>query len=117
MATLTKPKHFAKTNANVNQHSKIVSSIPTDHSSVLADHLAHQAVEDYQSMKFEFLDEEIMTLDNCKEFRPRDGPEQGSRWTLYFDGSLQCTWERYRWCAYISRRMPYSFHRQNLLQL
>ena len=33
---------------------------------VLADHLAHEAVEDYQSMKFEFPDEDIMTLDNYK---------------------------------------------------
>ena len=56
--------------------------------SVLADHLAHQAVEDYQSMKFEFLDEDTMTLDNCKELRPYEGPEQGSRWTLLFDGEF-----------------------------
>ena len=42
---------------------------------VLADHLAHQDVEDYQSMKFEFPDEDIMTLDNCEEFRPYDGPK------------------------------------------
>ena len=55
--------------------------------SVLADHLAHQAVEDYQSMKFDFPDENIMTLDNVEEFRPYEGPEQGSRWTLYFDGA------------------------------
>ena len=55
--------------------------------SVLADHLAHQVVEDYQSMKFEFQDEDIMTLDNCEEIRPYGGPEQGSRWTLYFDGA------------------------------
>ena len=55
--------------------------------SVLADHLAHQAVEDYQSMKFDFPDEEIMTLDNIKDLRPYDGPEPGSRWTLYFDGA------------------------------
>ena len=34
--------------------------------SVLADHLAHQAVEDYQSMRFDFPDEDIMTLDNIK---------------------------------------------------
>ena len=46
--------------------------------SVLADHLAHQAVEDYQSMKFEFPDEDIMMINNCEEFRPYDGPEQGS---------------------------------------
>ena len=55
--------------------------------SVLADHLSHQAVEDYQSMQFEFPDEDIMTLDNCEEFRPHDGPEQGSRWNLFFDGA------------------------------
>ena len=34
--------------------------------SVLADHLAHQAVEDYQSMRFDFPDEDIMTLDNIE---------------------------------------------------
>ena len=44
--------------------------------SVIADHLTHQAVEDYQSMKFEFPDEDIMTLDNYEEIRPYDGPEQ-----------------------------------------
>ena len=55
--------------------------------SVLADHLAHQDVEDYQSMKFKFSDEDIMELDNCEEIRPYDGPEQGSRWTLFFDGA------------------------------
>ena len=30
--------------------------------SVLADHLAHQAVDDYQSMNFEFPDENIMLV-------------------------------------------------------
>ena len=49
--------------------------------------LAHQAVEDYQSMKFDFPDKDIMTLDNIEDLRPYDGPEQGSRWTLYFDGA------------------------------
>ena len=37
-------------------------------------------------MKFDFPDEDIVTLDNVEDFRPHDGPEQGSRWTLYFDG-------------------------------
>ena len=55
--------------------------------SVLSDHLAHQAVEDYQSMKFYFPDKDIITLDNIEDNRPYDGPEQGSRWTLYFDGA------------------------------
>ena len=54
---------------------------------MLADHLAHQAFEDYQSMKFDFPDEDIMTLDNIEGNRPYDGLEQGSRWTLYFDGA------------------------------
>ena len=53
--------------------------------SVLADHLAHQVVEDYQSMKFKFPDEDIMTLDNREEIRPYDRAEPGSRWTLSFD--------------------------------
>ena len=51
------------------------------------DHLAHQAIEDYQSIKFDFPDEDIMKLDNVEDFRPYDGPEQRSRWTLYFDGA------------------------------
>ena len=55
--------------------------------SVLADHLAHQAIEDYQSMRFDFPDEDIMTLDNIEGNGPYDGPENGSRWTLYFDGA------------------------------
>ena len=55
--------------------------------SVLANHLAHQVVEDYQSMKFEFPNEDIITLDDCEEIRPYDRPEQGSRWTLFFDGA------------------------------
>ena len=55
--------------------------------SVLADHLAHQVVDDYQSMKFEFPDEDIMMVNNCEEFRQYDGPEQGSRWTMVFDGA------------------------------
>ena len=43
--------------------------------SVLADHLAHQAVDDYQSMNFEFLDENIMlvltmkNLDRMKDLK------------------------------------------------
>ncbi|CAI8597783.1 unnamed protein product [Vicia faba] len=28
-----------------------------------------------------------MMVNNCEEFRPCDGPEQGSRWTLVFYGA------------------------------
>lgn len=53
--------------------------------SVVADHLAHQAVDDYQLMSFEFPDEDIMII--TKEPGQYDGPEQGSRWTMVFDGA------------------------------
>ena len=55
--------------------------------SVLADHLAHQAEDDYQSMNFEFPSEDIMLVNDCEELRPYDGPEQGSLWTMAFDGA------------------------------
>ena len=44
----------------------------------MADHLAHQAVDDYQSMNFECPDENIMIITNCKKLGPYEGPEQGS---------------------------------------
>lgn len=34
--------------------------------SVLTDHLAHQAVDDYQSMNFEFLDKDVMLVTDYK---------------------------------------------------
>ena len=47
--------------------------------SVLADHVAHQVVDDYQSMNFEFLDENIMLIVDCEKPGPYEGPEQGSQ--------------------------------------
>ena len=55
--------------------------------SVLVDHLALQAVDDCQSMNFEFLDENIMLVTDCEEPGPDEGPEKGSRWTMVFDGA------------------------------
>ena len=46
--------------------------------SVLADHLAHQAVDDYQSMNFEFPDESIMIVTDCEVPGPDEGPEPGT---------------------------------------
>ena len=45
---------------------------------VLADHLAHQAVDDYQTMNFEFPDENIMLVIDCEELGSYEGPEPGS---------------------------------------
>ena len=55
--------------------------------SVLADHLAHQAIDDYQSMNFEFPRENIILITDCEKHGPYDGPEQGSRWNMVFDGA------------------------------
>ena len=52
--------------------------------SVLANHLA---VDDYQSMNFDFPDENIMLVTDCAKLRRYDAPEQGSRWTMVFDGA------------------------------
>ena len=50
--------------------------------SVLEDHLAHQAVDDYQSMNFEFPDENIMLVTDCETLGPDEGPEEGSLWSV-----------------------------------
>ena len=46
--------------------------------SVLADNLAHQAVDDYQSMNFEFPDDNIMLVTDYEGHGPDEGPEKGS---------------------------------------
>ena len=55
--------------------------------SILVDNLAHQAVDDYKSMNFEFPDENIMLVTDCEEPGPNEGPEKGSWWTMAFDGA------------------------------
>ena len=58
--------------------------------SVLADHLAHQPIEDYQSVQYDFPDEEILYLKekDCAEPLLEEGPELGSRWGMVFDGAV-----------------------------
>src|SRR3954465_5799217 len=55
--------------------------------SVVADHLAHQAVDDYQEGNFDFPDEDIMLVNCHRQPGPEEGPEPGSRWTMVFDGA------------------------------
>jgi ribonuclease HI len=55
--------------------------------SVLSDYLAHQPVEDYESLNFEFPDEDIMAIKYYEIPGPDEGPESGSRWKIMFDGS------------------------------
>ncbi|XP_050895613.1 uncharacterized protein LOC127102259 [Lathyrus oleraceus] len=55
--------------------------------SFLADHLAHQPIDDYQSIKFDFPDEDVMYLKakDCDEPFPAEEPEPKSRWGLIFN--------------------------------
>lgn len=48
--------------------------------SILVDHLAHHPIDDYQSIKFDFLDEDVMYLKakDCDEPLLDEGPELGS---------------------------------------
>ncbi|WJX13071.1 hypothetical protein P8452_03506 [Trifolium repens] len=55
--------------------------------SELADHLAHQPVEDYQAMRFDFPDEDIMVVNDDEVIGDDEGPELGARWKLAFDGA------------------------------
>ncbi|XP_050897193.1 uncharacterized protein LOC127104013 [Lathyrus oleraceus] len=57
-------------------------------SSIVVDYLAHQPIEDYQSMKFEFPDEDVLFAKDYYNIPNSDKcQEPGSRWTLMFDGA------------------------------
>jgi len=55
--------------------------------SVLADHLAHQPVEDYQPIHFDFPYEDIMVVKDYEVMGDDEGPEPGARWKLAFNGA------------------------------
>ena len=47
--------------------------------------MAHQAIDDYQAMNFEFPNENIILVIDYEELGPYEGPEVGFRWTMVFD--------------------------------
>jgi hypothetical protein len=55
--------------------------------SVLAEHLAHQPLVDYQPVRFDFPDEDIMAVNEKPPTDENEGLEPGSRWKLVFDGA------------------------------
>ncbi|XP_058725990.1 uncharacterized protein LOC131597303 [Vicia villosa] len=57
--------------------------------SVLLEYLPHQSIEDYQSIGFDFPDENVMYLKaiDCDESLPVEGQEPGTRWGLVFYGA------------------------------
>jgi hypothetical protein len=59
--------------------------------SVLYEHLAHQPLEEYQPIQFDFRDEDIMVLNYKQPIGDDEGPELGARWKLAFDGA-QMLW-------------------------
>ncbi|XP_050876248.1 uncharacterized protein LOC127079942 [Lathyrus oleraceus] len=55
---------------------------------IIVDYLAHQPMEDYQPMEFDFPDEDVLFLDEYyTRPDPDEGPEPGSRCTLVFEGA------------------------------
>ncbi|XP_058784073.1 uncharacterized protein LOC131658839 [Vicia villosa] len=55
--------------------------------SEMAEHLTHQPLEEYQSMKFDFPDEDIMVIRDYEIPGLDEGPELGAIWTLAFYGA------------------------------
>ena len=55
--------------------------------SILADHLAHQPLLEYQPMKFDFPDKDVMVIGDYEIPRPDEGPEPWARCTLMFGGA------------------------------
>ena len=57
---------------------------------VLSDYLAEQSIDDYQPMRFDFPDEDIMFL-KSKDYAeplPEEGPDPESKWIMMFDGAV-----------------------------
>ncbi|XP_050896516.1 uncharacterized protein LOC127103289 [Lathyrus oleraceus] len=55
--------------------------------SVLSNYLVHQPLKYYQSMCFEFPNEDIMLIRDCNILGPEEVPKPRSRWNLVFDGA------------------------------
>jgi ribonuclease HI len=58
--------------------------------SVLSDYLAEQLIDDYQPMRVDFPDEDIMFLKSkdCEEPFPEEGLDPESKWIMMFDGAV-----------------------------
>lgn len=55
--------------------------------SILAYNLAHQPMTNYQPLKFNFPDEDIMVIKDYEILGPDEGLEPGERLTLMFNGA------------------------------
>ena len=57
---------------------------------MLANYLAHQPIDDYQFVKYDFPGEDVMLL-KVKDFDeplPGEGPDPESHWGMVFDGAV-----------------------------
>ena len=57
---------------------------------LIINYLAHQPIDDYLSVKYDFPDEDVMFLKvkDCDESLPEEGPDLESRWSMIFDGAV-----------------------------
>ncbi|XP_050890347.1 uncharacterized protein LOC127095743 [Lathyrus oleraceus] len=85
MPTPTTEKQMLLSEYDIEYHTQ-----NTIKGSILVDHLAHQPIDDYQSIQFNFPDEDVMYLKakDCDEPLPSEGPGPESRWGLIFDGVI-----------------------------
>ena len=70
---------MAKWKVLLSEYDIICVKRKTVKGSAIADCLAHLSVEDYEPMKFEFSDEDVMTVSET--------PQDTETWTMLFDGA------------------------------
>ncbi|KAL3579743.1 hypothetical protein D5086_017578 [Populus alba] len=58
--------------------------------SVIADHLADNAIQDYEPLNFDFPNEDVSIVEEDKE--------KTDWWIMYFDGAVKCIWQWSRGC-------------------
>lgn len=80
---------------------------------MLSEYLAHQPLEEYKPIRFEFPDECIMTLNDEKVIGDDEGPKAGDRWKLEFDGASNSPWHEIK-AVLISLRVGYTIFTRRL---
>ena len=83
--------------------------------SVLAEHLACQPLDDYQPIKFDFPDEEIMYLKakDCEEPLINEGPDPSCKCGLVFDGAVNAYGKGIGAIIVTPQGASHPFHRSN----
>ncbi|KAI4347752.1 hypothetical protein L6164_008535 [Bauhinia variegata] len=75
-------RRLEKSQIVLSEHDIIYMTKKSIKGIAITDHLADNPIEDYQPMKFEFLDEDILVVDKEEE------KTKPYRWKMYFDGAV-----------------------------